>query len=360
MDLIRDVFKLNTSTLQLVNKKNELVIIANTYFGEIGKIAGTVTQADENLNIIRTRRVFYNFAEFGEGLRQVTLAGDDLFILKTVKDTTSHLLSIIRANLNTGLSVVNSFNSGSNSFSNPILNYYEADSSITVYSSIRRTFFITRLDYSLNEMAPVTLLKNEVPYNFLLIQGPQQRWLGIHEQNNLFREMGSTTFTNSAINSASEVRSGFDSYGNIIVDNSSFSTGRIVSSKAGSYSYPGDYYRYNNEHAIGFRVLNNKFAVLKDSVVTNNKNSYSIYPNRYRSVVLQNKSYLFLKQQFGSNRYGLLLINGNAEGELTATDIRVYDKYEYLLPQMQAVNNKYVLVPYTNKKELGLVKITLN
>jgi hypothetical protein len=67
-----------------------------------------------------------------------------------------------------------------------------------------------------------------------------------------------------------------------------------------------------------------------------------------------------LKQQFGSNRYGLLLINGNAEGELTATDIRVYDKYEYLLPQMQAVNNKYVLVPYTYKKELGLVKITLN
>ena len=73
---------------------------------------------------------------------------------------------------------------------------------------------------------------------------------------------------------------------------------------------------------------------------------------------MNNKAYLVLVQNFTPKRRGLLLVNGN-NGKFQTHDISVYDRYEYQLSQLKAVNNEYFIVPYTYKNETGLVKVRL-
>lgn len=355
--LIETVLKKNTSTLQLINKNNRLFIIANTYYDELKKIGSTVTQTDENLNIMLSRKVFYGFKKHEESLKQVMLAGDDLLILKTSKDTGVHLLQMIKVNLNTGKLVMNSFSSGSNLFLNPTFSYNQADSGILIYSMIERTVFITELDYSLNEKIPVTLLKrqfrNNTPFNFLLLYEPQ-KWLSMHIGNKPYHiTTGRYTNTRSGINSPFDYNSGFDVYGNLVLNDPRYSARNMSASRTAD-PYSASNYPYTS--AVRFSLLSNNFTLSKDSVVANDKNAYTIQPALFASAVLQNKSYLFLGQQFGTNRQGLLMMHSNNKSDLSATDIRVYDKYKYLLPQLQAVNDQYVILPYTHKKRAWIGK----
>lgn len=56
---------------------------------------------------------------------------------------------------------------------------------------------------------------------------------------------------------------------------------------------------------------------------------------------------------------GLLLVYPNENGYFNTVPIRVYDQFNFLLSLLQSVDN-YFIVPFTNKNEMGLMKVSLN
>lgn len=360
MRLIGKVFTSNTSTLQLKNKDGQLAIVASAYYENLGKIGSAVILADDSLKPVLSRKVFFDFKRSVEGLRQVTLVGEStVMILKTSRDSAGHLLSIIKADLNTGAVTSNTFNSGVNRFVDPYFYYNEADSTATIYSKVANTVFFTRLDSQLNEKVPAKVVKTpykQMPaFHFLLLRDKKQRWLTLRTGSPVFLSTRVST-TVRLYSSLPAYSSGFDMSGNIINNN-------VYPSLLNDVGLP-NYSNYQNnpdnqQSSIRFSLLDDRFSVLKDSITLNDKSTYNLQPSQFANLVVHNKSYLFLGQQFGRNRQGVLMLNDNDKDELSATDIRVYDKYKYVLSQMQVVDDKYALMPYTYKRELGLVKIAV-
>jgi hypothetical protein len=358
--LVDTLLSTKTATLQLVNRNNKLVVIANTYYPNLRQIGTTVTEADGQLQIISSKRVYFHF-ERSDRLKHVMLTGNDLLILKTSRDSAGNLLQIIKANVETGDIAMNAFNSGLNAFINPISSYNPADSTFVVYSMIERTVFITKLGYALDEKVPVMLLKsqfkNNVGYNFLHLQEPS-KWLVLQAPGRIIRFDGgrTTTFYPGRTQGLNYPTPG--GFAGDRLMNRGY-TGMNPGSFQGIYNYPYSPYTDLSAPAIPIRfsTVNRDFGLLGDSVVLNDKSSNTIQATQASQVVLNRKSYLFIGQQFGNNRQGLLKVDAD-NGVLTATDIRVYDRYEYSLQQLQAVDGRYILLPYKHKRELGLVKIS--
>jgi hypothetical protein len=359
--LIDSAFRKHTTTLQMEKIGNRLSIIGNLYYEDIEKVCSVVVETDEQLNIVRLREVFFQFKQREEYLRQVVHTGNDLIIMKTSTDSGNHLLQVIKANLNTGDIFFKAFSSGINVYSNPAFSYVAVDSSIIIYSMVRSTVFITKLNYALKEKVPVTLLKNQftknTAFNFLLLPEQSPKWLRLFVGG-----AGGPGFSPPGTG----FRAGFNSEFNNSRYNIDFRYLRDYGqSRQGAMGgvrtyFPGS--NYNNSSAasgIRFNVLHPDFTISKDSVVANDDSKYNINPAAFANVVVQGKSYLFLMQQFGNNRQGLLMVYMDSNGELATKEIRVYEKHEYLLQQLQVVNNKSVILPYTYKRELGLVRITL-
>lgn len=342
----------NTATLQLVNKNNQLFIIGNTYYDAIEKIGSTVVQVDKNLKVEISKNVFYSFKLYEEQLKQLMLAGDDLLILKTANDSIGNSLQLIKADLETGTLLTSFFYSGSNAYQGPAFRYNAIDSSIIIYSMIQSTVFITKLNHLLDQVEPITYLKKQfsknVSDNFLLVNGKTPQWISVSNSNIRFRRNATSPYDRGFDNNIDQTDAGrWDDYLSKMPQ-------RQVS---GAYRYNVN---SNSIPAIRFSLLNAQFKLINDSIVANDKASYTLRSGQYANVMLGKKSYLFLAQTFFNKNHGLLMISENGGNYLSARDIRVFEKYEYLLPQLKAVNNEYVILPFTYKREVGLVKITLD
>ncbi|MEO6733471.1 MAG: hypothetical protein ABIN01_19770 [Ferruginibacter sp.] len=330
----------STSTLQLVNQGEKLFIIANTYYEVLGKIGSTVLQADQNFRAISSRKIYYEFNSVEQRLKQVMLVGDEMFILKTAADNAGNSLHILKANLNTGRLLINSFNSGSSLFSAPGFKYNAIDSGIIVYAVIDETVFINTLDTLLNSRQPISFQKNQfgknVSTNFLLVGDKRPQWL------NMSIYSGRLTYTPGQLRSWQ------------YEDNSSDGT---VSQQ------PDPYTKYNRlpaeTPAIRFTRMNEQLKITKDSVIENTKSRYTLFPGPVAEAVLHNKNVLFLNQTFFENKHGLVMVAVNEANQMAATDIRVFEKYNYMLPQLSGINDGSVILPFTYKKEMGLAKITI-
>jgi len=118
-------------------------------------------------------------------------------------------------------------------------------------------------------------------------------------------------------------------------------------------------YSGNADDGIRFSLLNNNFEVISDSLVANTKNSYTLKTNEVASFGFGNKEYLLLGQQFSKRSKGLLMIHTDDKHQLVYTDVRVNDRNNYLLSKSRIISGKGMIIPYTNKKEAGLIKITV-
>lgn len=70
---------------------------------------------------------------------------------------------------------------------------------------------------------------------------------------------------------------------------------------------------------------------------------------------MEDRSYLLLKQNLLSHYQGLVMVYSDDNGRLTWANLRVYEKFNYLLQQVQQTNNKFIIMPYLYKREMGLV-----
>jgi hypothetical protein len=347
--LVDSVLNKNTATLQLINQQEGLFVAAHTYFDAMKKMGSTVVTLDKELNPSLIRKVFYSFDKDYETLQQSMLAGNNLLLLKTSKNEgKGNSLDVVKVDLITGGSISNSFNSGLYLYLNPSFKFSPKDSGILVYATLRepanssrtqRSVFINRLNFSLQEQAPLSLLRslfrNNLAANYLLVQGPSSCWLNM--ANNI-----RVSVRNSI---AAPTR-------DFVTDDAGVV--RLSRTSLPSFITP----EYNQPTAIRFTVLNENFKPVKDSLIANNKNVFDVQPRPYAQFVMNNKAYLILIQNFSSKHRGLLMVNATADGQLTTSDLRVFDRYNYLLPQLQAVGN-YFILPYTYKNDIGLVKIKM-
>jgi hypothetical protein len=313
-------------------------------------MGSTVVALDKEFNSLSKQKVFYSFDKDNETLQQSLLTGNNLLLLKTSRnEEKGNSLDVVKVDLTIGQSISNSFNSGLHLYVNPSISYSPKDSSILVHAVVRepagsgraqRNVFINRLNFSLQEQAPLTLLKSQFRNNpaatYLLVEGASPCWLNVTGN---IRVPGRTS-------TASLAQSFITDDAGVV---------RLSRTSLPSFTTP----EYNQPTAIRFTVLNENLKPVRDTLIPNSKTIFDVQPRPYAQFAMNNKSYLILIQNFSSKRRGLLMVNTVAGGGLTTSDIRVFDRYDYQLPQLQAVGNSYFIMPYTHRNEIGLVKIKM-
>lgn len=361
-------FERHTSTLNLVNRQGQLAVMANIYYEELKAVTKTIVTVDSSLVPVSSNTVSFPFEQGVNALHQEMLIGGNIFILKSTRHTKNYILELIKADLETGKVFRKPFQGRENFTRNAVFRYNPADSSILIQSSIGTEVFITKLDLSLNELVPSTVLtprfSKEVFTNFLLLDEDVQQWI-------VMDLMGARLFSRST-RSASVVYS--PSPGARRAANSGWGGSDYIEYNAqlylntvtgfGSREYP---YRGGSTYAppvdnvtTGLRLLvaDKEFRLLQDSVVTNKKSLSTVSATEYANVTLGAKSYLVLKQDFPRKRKGLLLVSVDHHKQLLADDIAVFGKYEYLLQYAQAISDGSLVLPYVQGSELGLVKLS--
>lgn len=343
------VWNRSTATFQLYKNDNRLSVVTHTYYDAAKSIGSRVVRFDPALRPVQVSTVFWPFDKDVDNLQQTVLAGNALLALKTFRDPEhGSSLDLIKADVASGETIKTSFAGGSLLYSNPAMLFSEADSSITVHSVLRdpvtaqrfqRRIFIARVDSLLRIKRPLATLK--LPFwanaaaGFLLVNDVEPHWLSVQ---NFFRIRVAGNRT--AFPSASG-----------LYDPGSFNNLPLQS--YGSESEIG----YNTPSAVHLTVINRDLTAMKDTVAENRGSFYEVQPRPYAQFVLGGKAYLLLIENFSTKKHGLVLFTNNDKGDLSTTSLPVFDRYDYMIPQVQAVKNYFVL-PYAYKNEIGLVKIT--
>ena len=85
-----------------------------------------------------------------------------------------------------------------------------------------------------------------------------------------------------------------------------------------------------------------------------------IQPQPFGQFSSGDKAYVALIQNFTAKRRGIVLISSDENEDFLVKNLPVFDRYDYVLSQLQFVNNKYFIVPFFYKNEMGLMKVTMN
>lgn len=293
---------------QLINNENQLCMLYHTDLPNLEKNTLIIVQTDSLLNVVFAHKVVYDFKREEEKLQQeVLMSGRHLLVLKTARGGTS--MELMKVNLATGYTIRNTFQSSGYFYSQSTFSYNSKDSSVTVTSLLteprissrpKRFEFVSRLNKILVEQAPFAILRfqfiKNTNSNFLLVNG-FSKWVLIKSED------------------------------------------------------PGQ--------AIRFSLLDKNYKITSDSLVPNTKDSYTIKPDQFTRFPAGNKDYLLVGQLFSGKNKGLLMINANDTDQLTYTDVRVNDRNNYLLSKAKIIPQKGIIIPYTYKREIGLIKITI-
>lgn len=368
---IDTTFKKNITALQFFTKEEQLTVVANTYYPDLKVAEISINKIDENFKKVSSHKVYIPFEQGSDRLEQIMLRGEYLFILKSASNTQDYALELMKADLTTGKLYRKAFDCKEDFARNARLRYITADSSIFIQSTFRRQIFICKVDLALKEILPATLLApqftNNISTNFLLLTGGVQQWLTVGGSYANFRFQSNS---NSYVPSPSPDIDGMSRYRRVEenfysdYNASMYRSTRSTTTGFGSYD-TRIYKRYissgssdQNIMPIRFAVLDKDFKELNDSVVTNKKGPTILTANRYANLMMGNKSYLVLRQDFQRKRKGLLLVSVDDSNEIITSDISVFEKYEYLLQQAQTVGNGTLVMPYMQNSEVGLVKLS--
>lgn len=344
----------STATYQLFNNNNNLLLIAHTYHSQLKKIRSTIVQFETD-DSKSTKQVLFPFDLTYDDLKEATLQKNQLLILKTSKDEDDkNILSFYKIDINSGQMFAKQFESGKYVYFNPKFRYNATDSSFFLYSMLRTPMgyygarpgmFMASLSSTLNELVPVQTLPN-------IFRNNAASAFMVEKNNTLGWVSSFYLQTKSSVNKSpadrSSVLPGFIPPG---VEYTPYVP--EIGLNAFSLNSNSD----SKPTAVLMTLLNNRFERTKDSLVKNDGNYYKIHPWPYAGFNMQNRSYLLLVEEIVARKKGLLLVYPGEKNHFETIPLRVQSSYNFLLPQLQVVENKYILVPYTNKKEMGLLKV---
>jgi hypothetical protein len=342
---------------QLIANGNNLWMVYHTDLDNTEKKTLFIVQADSALNVVFSHKVQYAFNRYEEKIHQELLMfGRNLLVLKTLRSGTA--LELMKVNLATGYSISNIFESSGYFYSQASFHYTPADSSITVSSILteptaslnaRRFIFISRVNKILAEAVPFKILKSQfvknTGANFLQVNG-HSRWMRL--RNDWYQ--ANTNSSQNIITLHEDLNMPQANAESISENNrllSRIGTGNTVSGT--------DITRQN----VRFSLLDDRFGIARDTILSNTSDARTVHTDRYLNFEAANKEFLLFSQQFGKRRNGLLLVNADDSRQIIFTDLRVYDRNYYRLSKAQLIFKKGIIIPYTNGREAGLVKITV-
>ena len=341
------------ATFQLFNKDNNLLLIAHTYHKQLKKIRSTIVQFETD-NSKSTKQVLFPFDMNYDDLKETNLQNNQLLVLKTSKEEDDiNTLSFYKIDINSGVLIEKQFESGKYLYVNPKFRYNTIDSSFFIYSMLRAPFgyqgskpsmFMASLNSTLNELVPVKTLpdvfRNNTATAFMVEKTNTMGWVSsfyIAQKN----------YSNRNPADRSSVLPGFIPPGGEFIP---------YVPEIGTNAF-----NYNNNDlrptAVRMTLLNKYFERRKDSLVKNNGNYYKIHPWTYAHFTMQNRAYLLLVEEIVAKKKGLLLVYPSENDDFETISLRVQSNYSFLLQHLQVVENKYIVVPYINKKEMGLLKV---
>lgn len=338
----------NKATFQLFNYNDSMYLIAHSYHEQLKKIKTTVVQPKDEPGISTFVQLLFPFDFDYDQLKEVSFLKNQLLIVKTSKDEDGkNTLSIIKTDIATGTQFTKQFESGKYVYHNPTLRYNIADSSIFVYSLLRTPFgysgarpelFMARLSTTLNELSPVKTLPNIFHGNaasaFLVEKKHTLGWMCFSYDQQSFGR-GSRIPSHQFSPYIDETRRFSDNYYNPFV------------------------YNENQPTAVSMTLLNDNLGRQTDSIVKNKGSYYRVYPAPYAQFVVQNTAYLLLTEELAAKKKGLLLVSPGENGEFAMQPLRVYDQFDFLLTLLQPAGDNAFIVPFSYKKEIGLMKVTL-
>ncbi|QNA42646.1 hypothetical protein [Lacibacter sediminis] len=334
------------ATFQLFNIDHNFFLVSHTYYNNIKKIKSTVVKLEPERKAEIVTRLIFPFNIRTDELREVTLSSNNLFIVKTSQDESgTSILTLLKINCASGDILSKQFESGKYLYSSPTIRYNSKDSSVFIYSllrtppgfrGVRPGAFMVRLNHALNETAPISILpdvfKDNTASSFIVEKNKTTGWL---------------LFSAAPYNRKTGMTVSKDIYSDL---GPNF-----------TYTQTYDYSYYTSAPtAVRMTLLNSKLEKEKDSLIKNNGNYYKIHPAPYSQFVMHNTSYLLLVQELVAKKRGLLLVYPNDDGHFNTLPVRVYHQFNFMLSLLQTVGDNYFIVPFTNKTEMGLMKVSLN
>lgn len=353
-------FRNGRGAFELAVNDNQLYMLYHSNVADLQKMQTNILQLDSLFNVVHTSKVMYKL-ERGDAIQQEKLLGNDLVILKTGRQGTS--LVLLKVDLKTGYTINNTFYSSGYPYTQAGFNYNNVDSTFTVYSllkeprastNVKRFVFVSRLNNLLIEVRPFTLLRSQFARNTSLnfLQVADDQWIRLRTEaaplvNYTYSsyEFNSSFYRYPSFNSTTDPLN--PNYNNISYAN--LPQQRPVS----RYTAPGD-----SKLAVRFSLLDKDLKITSDSLMANNKNAHTIQPDNIAGFSANNKSYMLIGQRFYKKSNGILMVSSDANN-LVYTDVRVNNRNEYILSQSEIIP-RGVVIPYTYKREAGLVKITID
>lgn len=329
--------------LSLSNEGGILSAMAHTYFESEKSVETVVARFDNDLKLLSANKVEWTFDLHAEVLQQILLQGNALFVLKrAIGGANTESILITKINITNGSFTTTSFGNFSKKFFFVRMSRANVDSSLLLYGVIDETpdgiwmtrkFFFAEADSGLRQQAPPQLMKpsflKTAGTAFVFAAGRQQTWLSMHNDQRPFTEFISTDTTPK---------------------NATYFTFRD--------NLPFKYNQLDFEET-GFAVLDSNLKLKGDSL-TKAKYSVALQPFPSAQVKLKNKSYLAMTQLFHNKRRSLVLIGTDTKLNFKVINVPVYEHYEYDLSNLQTVDGEYFIVPYKDKDQMGLMKVTMD
>lgn len=339
------------ATFQLFDHHNQIYLISHAYHGKLKQINSSIVKLDPDHTTQFIAQLRFPFDHNSEDLKQVSLNSGYLHVLKTTKEEEGiNTLTLLKIHLLTGNIISKQFESGKHFSNSPTLRYNTADSSILVFSMLneppgypsRPGIFMASLDYKLNELTAIRTITN--PFrdhtlsSFYVEKNKTTGWINFSTMQYSGRK-GTMLYDQQVANAALNDERPYVG---------SFLNGTTPSLRA-----------TRSPIAVRMVVLNEQLENERDSLVKNNGRYYKLHPWTHAQFVLQNKAYLLMVHELAAKRKGLVLMYPNQRGEIESLPVRVHHQFHFLLPLTKTAED-YFIVPFINKKELGLMKVTLN
>jgi hypothetical protein len=353
--LLRSQAKNMESGFQLYKQQEELCMLYRTYLPKMEKNVLTLIQLDTGLNITHTRKVMYAFKREEEKIIQETfMPGKDLLVLKT--NNSNSVIKLMKVNMLTGLAITNEF-ATSGYYSQCSFSYNIADSIITVAALLsepgrtepRSYVFVSRLNTMLVEQTPFTVLKSQFRRNtstdFLMVDG-LSGWLRIKKMwtrsGNLDTDNRITVYQDRTMPDSIRSLNAWDNNRLLASFNQPYITDNLALLQN-----------------VRFSFLDRNLQLTADTLIRNNRDSYTLNPEDFYRFEINNRSYLLMGQLFRRVR-GLLMIQNNEAGPLACDHLPVIGRYNYMLSKAAMVSAKAVIIPYLYKDQAGLLKVIID
>lgn len=351
----------STATFQLFDTGNNLVLTSLTYLNEIKKIRAAIIKPGLDSGGAVVNYLLFPFNTENEVLKEVTIKDNYLHVLKTSKNEEgNNTLTLYKLGLKNSKLFFRHFDIGKYTYQNPAIRFNADDSAIFVYAMIvmppgykgsSPSMFAARLDSALNETNPgktiPDIFRGNTNSTFVVAGTKTAGWMTFVNDpigiNYIVPQPTNTSFINDYLN--------FDLSLN---NTNSFSSYTYDNYLTRSYPF------INFRSAVRLTTLNSRLERAKDSLVKNKGSYYQLHPSPYSQFVLHETPYLVLVQELVANKKGLIMIYPTENDKLGTVSLNVYNPYNFLLSLAQPGGDNYFIVPFTDKKEIGLMKVTLN